>query len=387
MTNVGLIVLVLSLILTRGFEIQLLLATMKRTALFEAHKALGAKMITFAGFEMPVEYSGITREHMAVRQAVGLFDISHMGVFKVAGLGSIEYLQMVTSNDITRLEAGKIQYSSLLNEHGGIIDDLLVYCTGTKEYLLVVNAANIQKDWEWCKLHKSKDVILENLSGTISIISLQGPKANLVLQKITGLDTGNIRNFTFRIDTVAGIENVLISNTGYTGAGGFELLVPSSNAVIVWNALMETGRTEGLLPAGLGARDTLRLEMGYCLHGNDINETTSPLMAGLTWITKLKGNSPFIGRVALENQKKIGIEKLLTGLIMEEKGIPRSGYKLFDLKGEEIGVVTSGTISPLLQKGIGLGYLVANQHEDGTEIFVSIRERLIKARVKRPPFI
>lgn len=360
---------------------------MKKTVLYDMHLALGAKMIPFAGYDMPVEYTGINSEHMAVRNAAGIFDVSHMGEFWVKGPKALEFLQKVTSNDVNRLKPGQAQYSCFPNGKGGIVDDLLVYHYSNEKYMLVVNSANIDKDWDWCQLQNTMGAEIENASDNISLIAVQGPKSASILQKLTSVNLTDIPFYSFVTGNFAGVDNVIISNTGYTGSGGFELFMYNEEAVKIWNAVLEAGDNEGIMPAGLGARDTLRLEMGYCLYGNDMDDNTSPLEAGLGWITKFVDNKPFIDRDFLENQKAEGIARRLTGFVMEEKGIPRNSYSIVDENGSLIGRVTSGTMSPVLKQGIGLGYINKEFAVDGKPVFIAIRNKHLKARVKRPPFI
>lgn len=360
---------------------------MKKTALNSVHHALGAKMVPFAGFEMPIEYSGITTEHIAVRQSAGMFDVSHMGEFWVKGPKAIDYLQRITSNDVSMLTPGKIQYSCFPNGKGGIVDDLLVYQYSEEKYLLVVNAANIQKDWNWCVLHNEEGVELENASDKISQLAIQGPKAVSILQKLTPINLSEIPYYHFTTGPFAGVNEVIISNTGYTGAGGFELYMYNKDAVKIWNAIMDKGSTDGLIPVGLGARDTLRLEMGFCLYGNDIDDHTSPLEAGLGWITKLKDGKELIGKELMLKQKQQGVTKMLKGFVLEEKGIPRKDYVIVDINGNTIGQVTSGTMSPVLKQGIGMGYINADYLKNNDTIFIRIRNRDLKAKIVKPPFI
>ncbi|WP_026475506.1 glycine cleavage system aminomethyltransferase GcvT [Alkaliflexus imshenetskii] len=360
---------------------------MKKTVLYDVHLALGAKMISFAGYDMPVEYTGINSEHMAVRNAAGIFDVSHMGEFWVKGPKALEFLQKVTSNDVNRLKPGQAQYSCFPNGKGGVVDDLLVYHYSNEKYMLVVNSANIDKDWNWCQLQNTMGAEIENASDNISLIAVQGPKSASILQKLTSVNLTDIPFYSFITGNFAGVDNVIISNTGYTGSGGFELFMYNEEAVKIWNAILEAGGNEGIMPAGLGARDTLRLEMGYCLYGNDMDDNTSPLEAGLGWITKFVDNKPFIDRDFLENQKAEGIARRLTGIVMEEKGIPRNSYSIVDENGSLIGRVTSGTMSPVLKQGIGLGYINKEFAVDGKPVFIVIRNKQLKARVKRPPFI
>ena len=360
---------------------------MKHTAFYEIHKGLGAKMVPFAGYEMPVEYTGITSEHMAVRNNVGVFDVSHMGEFWVKGPKALEFVQKVTSNDASVLTVGKAQYSCFPNGKGGIVDDLLVYRYEEEKYLLVVNAANIEKDWEWCNANNTMGAELENASDSISQLAIQGPNAVKVLQKLTDVDLSDIPYYSFVTGTFAGAGNVIISNTGYTGSGGFELYMYNDDAVKIWKAIFEAGEEEGIVPVGLGARDTLRLEMGFCLYGNDIDDTTSPIEAGLGWITKFVDHKDFIDKEYLLKQKEEGVSRRLRGFILEERGIPRHGNEIVDENDEKIGEVTSGAMSPVLKQGIGLGYVKKGYTKFGTGIYIKIRNKRLKAKVVKLPFI
>lgn len=357
---------------------------MKKTALYDTHVKLGAKMVPFAGYEMPLQYSGLTDEHLNVREKAGLFDVSHMGEFLVEGEHALELLQYVTSNDVSKLTDGKVQYSCLPNDTGGIVDDLLVYRINANSYILVVNASNIDKDWAWIQKHNRWNVSMKNISDETSLLALQGPNAIKILSKLTQANT-TMEYYTFQKATVAGIENVIISATGYTGAGGFELYVNNAHVEKLWQELMRVGAEYGLKPSGLACRDTLRLEMGFCLYGNDINDTTSPIEAGLGWITKF--TKDFVGRGISEKQKTDGCVRKLVGFEMLELGIPRHDYSIVDEKGLKIGIVTSGTQSPSLKKGIGLGYVNTAFSKLGTEIFIDIRNKSIKARVIKIPFL
>ena len=359
--------------------------TLKHTALSQKHISLGAKMVPFAGYLMPVSYSGLNDEHNTVRNAAGMFDVSHMGEFRLSGEHALDLVQRVTSNDASVLTDGKVQYSCLPNDKGGIVDDLLVYRINESEYFLVVNASNIEKDWNWISQFNTKGVKMENLSESISLLAVQGPKATEILQKLTKVDLKSIPYYSFQTGNFAGEEGVMISNTGYTGAGGFELYFPNEKAEKMWDAIMEAGKDAGIKPAGLGCRDTLRLEMGFCLYGNDINDTTSPLEAGLGWITKFTKN--FTNSETLLKQKETGVAKKLVGFEMIERGIPRHDYPITDLNGTVIGLVTSGTQSPSLNKAIGMGYVPASFAKPETEIFISIREKPVKAKVVKIPFL
>lgn len=359
---------------------------MKTTPFTEKHIALGAKMHEFAGYNMPIEYSGIIDEHLTVCQAVGVFDVSHMGEFWVKGPHALEFIQQVTSNNAAVLTPGKVQYTCFPNETGGIVDDLLVYAYEPEKYMLVVNAANIEKDWNWCVSHNQVGAELENSSDHIGQLAVQGPKALATLQKLTSVDLSAIPYYTFCTGELAGVKNVIISNTGYTGAGGFELYFYPQDAMTIWDAVFRAGEEFGIKPIGLGARDTLRLEMGFCLYGNDIDDTTSPLEAGLGWITKFVDGKNFTNRAALECQKAEGVARKLVGFEMIDRGIPRHGYTLTDAEGNEIGHVTSGTMSPIRKIGIGMGYVKAEYAKPGTEIWLNNRGRKLKAQVVKPPF-
>jgi aminomethyltransferase len=360
--------------------------TLKTVALNDLHIQIGAKMVPFAGYNMPVRYTSDLDEHHAVRQHVGVFDVSHMGEFLISGRGALDLLQKVTSNDVAKLTDGKVQYSCLPNDTGGIVDDLLVYRLAEERYYLVVNASNIEKDWKWIESHNTEGVEMENISDETSLFAVQGPKALATLQKLTDTDLAAMEYYSFRMANVAGIPDVMVSATGYTGAGGFEIYIPNKNALYLWKALFEAGAEFNIKPIGLGARDTLRLEMGYCLYGNDITDTTSPLEAGLGWITKFNKN--FINRDDLLRQKEAGVVRKLVGFEMQEaKAIPRSHYTLHNAAGEPIGEVTSGTVSPVLGIGIGMGYVPTAYSQPGTEIFVNIRQKLSPAKVVKMPFV
>nr|WP_321410048.1 glycine cleavage system aminomethyltransferase GcvT [uncultured Carboxylicivirga sp.] len=360
---------------------------MKKTAFNEIHKKLGAKLVSFAGYEMPIEYSGINNEHMTVRNGVGVFDVSHMGEFWVKGPNAFELVQKVTSNDVSALRIGQAQYSCFPNGKGGIVDDLLVYRYDEEKYMLVVNASNIDKDWAWVNEQNTMGAELENASDDISQLAIQGPKATEVLQKLTDVNLSEIDYYTFITGKIAGVDEVIISNTGYTGSGGFELYFYNNEAEKVWNAIFEAGAEEGILPIGLAARDTLRLEKGFCLYGNDIDDTTSPIEAGLGWITKFNEKNDFIDRDYLLKQKEEGVSKRLRGFILEDRGIPRKDYEIVNEQDEVIGKVTSGTMSPILQKGIGMGYLDKGYTKFETEIFIKVRNRKLKAKVVKIPFV
>lgn len=342
-------------------------------------------MVPFAGYLMPVRYSSDIEEHMAVRNGVGVFDVSHMGEFSLRGPHALDLIQRVTSNDASKLVDGQAQYSCLPNETGGIVDDLIIYKKKDNDYLVVVNASNIEKDWNWISKFNTRGVEMKDLSEDLCLFAVQGPKAAGVLQKLTSVDLSAIPYYHFAIGAFAGVPEVIISNTGYTGAGGFELYVPQSAAEKTWNALFEAGKSENIKPIGLGARDTLRLEMGFCLYGNDIDDTTSPLEAGLGWITKF--TKDFTNSANLKAQKESGVKRKLVGFRMVDKGIPRHDYVLRDSAGNEIGKVTSGTQSPLLGIGIGLGYVATAHSATGSEIFVDVRGKLLKAQVHKLPLI
>ncbi len=358
---------------------------MKTTALTQKHIALGAKMVEFAGYDMPVLYSGINDEHHAVRKSAGIFDVSHMGEFILKGPNALALIQQVTTNDASKLVPGKIQYSCFPNNDGGIVDDLLVYCIDDKTYMLVVNASNIQKDWDWIMKFNSHDVEMHNISDQTSLLAVQGPDATKILQPLTSMNLNDMVYYTFQKGVFAGCENVLVSNTGYTGAGGFEIYFENKYADTIWDAIMKEGMKFGLKPAGLGARDTLRLEMGFCLYGNDIDDTTSPIEAGLGWITKF--SKEFNNSSALKLQKEQGVVRKLVGFKMMEKGIPRKGYQICDESGNEIGIVTSGTMSPTLNEAIGMGYVKSELSSEGTQIFIKVRDKLLKSSIIKVPFV
>lgn len=359
---------------------------MKTTPFTDVHIALGAKMHEFAGYNMPIEYSGIIDEHLAVCNGVGVFDVSHMGEFWVKGPNALAFIQQVTSNDASKLAPGKAQYTCFPNEQGGIVDDLLVYYYEPEKYMLVVNAANIEKDWNWCVSHNAAGAELENASDRMGQLAVQGPKAVEVLQRLTPVDLSAIPYYSFTTGEFAGCKEVIISNTGYTGAGGFELYFYPEDGMKIWNALFEAGAPEGIKPIGLGARDTLRLEMGFCLYGNDLDDTTSPLEAGLGWITKFAEGKDFTARAILEKQKAEGVSRKLCAFELIEKGIPRHGYEIVDAEGRQIGTVTSGTMSPLMKKGIGMGYVETAYSKPGSEIYIRVRNKNLKAQVVKPPF-
>jgi aminomethyltransferase len=358
---------------------------LKTVTLNDVHQQLGAKMVPFAGYNMPVRYSSDLDEHHTVRRAVGIFDVSHMGEFRVRGPQALDLIQRVTSNDASKLTAGKAQYSCLPNNEGGIVDDLLVYKLADEDYLLVVNASNIDKDWNWISQHNTQGADMQNVSDDISLFAVQGPKAIAALQGLTDTDLSSIPYYSFVQGTFAGAPDVIISATGYTGAGGFELYVPNEHAKQVWDKVMEAGKPYGLKPIGLGARDTLRLEMGYCLYGNDIDDTTSPLEGGLGWITKF--TKDFTNAEKLKQQKAEGVQRKLVGFLLDGPGIPRSHYPLVDEAGNAIGEVTSGTQSPSLGKGVGLGYVKTELSAPGSKIFVQVRGKNFPATVVKLPFV
>ncbi|GAB6011270.1 glycine cleavage system aminomethyltransferase GcvT [Viscerimonas tarda] len=359
---------------------------MKKTPFTDIHIALGAKMHEFAGYNMPIEYSGILDEHLTVCHAVGVFDVSHMGEIWVKGEHASYFLQKVTSNDVSAVEIGQAQYSCFVNEEGGIIDDLIVYRYEHDKYMLVVNASNMQKDWDWLVSQNKLRVELENASDNIAQLAIQGPKALATLQKLTKIDLSTIPYYKFTTGYMADTENVIIANTGYTGAGGFELYFYNEAGLHLWDEIMKAGEEFGIKPIGLGARDTLRLEMGFSLYGNDLDDTTSPLEAGLGWITKFTDGNNFIGREVLEKQKAAGLTRKLCGFELQERGIPRHGYEIVNERGESIGIVSSGAISPTRKIGIGLGYVKPGYAALGTKIYIKIREKNIEAEVVKPPF-
>ncbi|MBS1752512.1 MAG: glycine cleavage system aminomethyltransferase GcvT [Ferruginibacter sp.] len=361
---------------------------MKETPFTQKHISLGAKMAEFAGYNMPISYSGINDEHAAVRNSVGVFDVSHMGEFILKGENALDLIQRVTSNDAAKLTAGKAQYSCFPNNDGGIVDDLIVYCLEeNKAYMLVVNASNIEKDWNWLQQHNDKEVEMHNISDKTALLAIQGPNATKIMQTLTDEDVMNLKYYTFTKGTFARVKNVLISATGYTGAGGVEIYFENkdSDADKIWNAIFDAGKKADIKPIGLGARDTLRLEMGYCLYGNDIDDTTSPLEAGLGWITKF--SKDFTNRAYFEKQKAEGLKKKLVGFELLEKGIARHGYDIKTFEGAIIGRVTSGTQSPTLGKAIGMGYVDSDFAAPDTIIYVSIRNTLTKANVVKMPFV
>ena len=360
---------------------------MKQTPFTSKHIELGAKMAEFAGYHMPISYSGINEEHHTVRKNAGVFDVSHMGEFIFKGEGVLDLIQRVTTNDASKLTAGKAQYSCLTNESGGIVDDLLVYCIEeNKVYMIVVNASNIEKDWNWFQQHNHNNVEMHNISEDTALLAVQGPNATKILQALTEMDILNLKYYTFVRGEFAGVKNVVVSATGYTGAGGVEIYFENKedNADKIWNAIFEAGTPQGLKPIGLAARDTLRLEMGYCLYGNDIDDTTSPLEAGLGWITKF--TKDFTAKEKLQGQKEAGVERKLVGFEMVDKGIPRHGYEISDAEGNQLGYVTSGTQSPSLGKAIGMGYVKTDHASIDTPVYIKVREKLLQAKVVKIPF-
>ncbi len=359
---------------------------MKNTAFYDFHVAFGAKIIPFAGYNMPVQYEGINIEHETVRNKLGVFDVSHMGEFWVKGPKALDFIQKVTSNDASVLVNGKVQYSCFPNDKGGIVDDLLVYKVDDQTYLLVVNASNIEKDWEWCNKQNTMGATLYNASDEISQLAVQGPLALKAMQKLTDTPILDMEYYTFKKLTFAGVKDVIFATTGYTGSGGCEIYIANADAAKIWNAVFEAGKEFGIKPIGLAARDTLRLEMGFCLYGNDINDTTSPIEAGLGWITKFVANKDFINKPALLKQKTEGTTKKLVGFEMLDKGIPRHEYMIEDASGNIIGEVTSGTMAPSLKIAIGMCYVKTEFAKAGTEIFIKIRDKALKAKVVKFPF-
>ena len=357
---------------------------MKNTALSQIHEKLGAKMVPFAGYNMPVSYEGVNAEHETVRKGVGVFDVSHMGEFLITGPKALDLIQKVCSNDVSKLVDGQAQYNCLPNETGGIVDDLIVYKLKDEEYLLVVNASNIDKDWDWISKHNSVGASMRNLSEDYSLLAIQGPKAIEAMQSLTSEDLSAIKFYHFKVADFAGIEHVIISATGYTGSGGFEIYCKNSEVEQVWNKVFEAGKKFGIKPIGLAARDTLRLEMGFCLYGNDINDTTSPLEAGLGWITKF--TKDFTNSENLKKEKEEGVKRKLIGFELTERGIPRHDYEITDKDGKNIGIVTSGTMAPSLNKGIGMGYVTVENSAPDTEIFIQIRNKPVAAKVVKTPF-
>jgi aminomethyltransferase len=358
--------------------------TLKNTALTEKHIALGAKMVPFAGYNMPVSYTGLNEEHGVVRNSVGVFDVSHMGEFILKGDKALDLIQYVTSNDASQLYDGRVQYSCLPNGKGGIVDDLLVYRIDDKTYMLVVNASNIEKDWNWISKHNTFGVDMKNISDRTSLLAVQGPKAMETLQKLTDIKLADMPYYHFAKGKFAGEDNIVVSNTGYTGSGGFEIYFDNSVADKMWDAIFKAGEEFGIKPIGLGARDTLRLEMGFCLYGNDIDDTTSPIEAGLGWVTKF--NKDFIDKALLQEQKEKGVARKLIAFEMIDRGIPRHDYEIVDAAGNTIGKVTSGTQAPSLQKGIGMGYVKTELAKTDNEIFIKVRDKALKAKIVKLPF-
>lgn len=357
---------------------------MKDITLSKIHESLGAKMVPFAGFNMPVQYEGVNAEHETVRNSIGVFDVSHMGEFLLTGENALTLIQKVTSNDASVLEIGRAQYSCLPNKNGGIVDDLIVYRIKENQYLLVVNASNIDKDWEWISSFNDLGVDMKNLSDEYSLLAIQGPKAVEAMQSLTSIDLSAIKYYHFEVADFAGIEHVIISATGYTGSGGFEIYCKNSEVEQIWNKVFEAGAAYGIKPIGLAARDTLRLEMGFCLYGNDINDSTSPIEAGLGWITKF--NKEFTNSENLKAQKEVGVSRKLVGFELTERGIPRHDYEIVDANGNNIGIVTSGTMAPSLGKGIGMGYVKTEFSATDSEIFILIRDKKVAAKVVKMPF-
>jgi len=366
--------------------------TLKTTAITNIHRSLGAKMAAFAGYDMPISYAGIKEEHACVREKVGLFDVSHMGEFIVRGKEALDLVQAISSNDASKLIIGQAQYACIPNDNGGIVDDFLVYrldedqcAEGEQAFMLVVNASNIEKDWNWIQSKNNFNCRMINISDQTGLLALQGPLATEVLKPITDINLEEMKYYHFGKGTVAGIENVLVSATGYTGSGGFELYVQNDHLKTLWEAIMEAGKAHGISPIGLGARDTLRLEMGFCLYGNDINDTTSPIEAGLGWITKTKKEN-FPSIEIFRKQRAEGITKKLVGFILEDRRVPRHGYKIENADGVEIGEVTSGTQAPSLEKPIGMGYVQKAYAKEGTELFIAVGKKKLAAKVTKPPF-
>ncbi len=357
---------------------------MKKIALHDIHHSLNAKMVPFAGFDMPVSYEGVNIEHETVRKDVGVFDVSHMGEFLISGEHALELIQKISSNDASKLIDGKAQYSCIPNEDGGIVDDLLIYRMNEDKYILVVNASNIEKDWNWIAQHNTMDATMKDLSDEFSLLAIQGPKAADAMQALTDVNLKELKFYTFEIAEFAGVKNVIISATGYTGSGGFEIYFKNEDAETIWNKVFEAGADFGIKPIGLAARDTLRLEMGFCLYGNDLDDTTSPIEAGLGWITKF--TKDFINAEALQKQKEEGPKRKLIAFELDERGIPRQGYDIVDANGQVIGNVTSGTMSPSLDKGIGMGYIPTEMAKANEKIFIQIRKKAIPATLVKLPF-
>ncbi|MCY0968124.1 glycine cleavage system aminomethyltransferase GcvT [Chryseobacterium wangxinyae] len=358
---------------------------MKKTALYDKHVSLGAKIVPFAGFDMPVQYSGVTEEHFAVREKAGLFDVSHMGQFFIEGAGSKDLLQFVTTNNLDALENGKAQYSCLPNEDGGIVDDLIVYKMEDDKYFVVVNASNIEKDWNHISKYNTFGAEMTNASDEMSLLAVQGPKAAEILQKLTETNLSEIPYYHFTVGSVAGVSDVIISNTGYTGSGGFEIYFKNDDAEKLWDEILTAGESEGMIPCGLAARDTLRLEKGFCLYGMDIDDTTSPIEAGLGWITKF--DKDFVSKEIFAKQKEEGVTRKLVGFELTDKGVPRHDYPVVDAEGNVIGKVTSGTQSPMKKIGLGIAYVDKPHFKLGTEIFIQVRNKNIPAKVVKMPFV
>ena len=361
------------------------MTTIKNTSLINKHIEAGAKLVPFAGYNMPVKYSSLREEHMAVRNSVGVFDVSHMGEFIIEGASALDLILKVSSNDASTLAIGQAQYSCMPNENGGIVDDLIIYKLESEKYLLVVNASNIEKDWNWISKNNTMEAQMSDISDEMALIAVQGPKASQLLQFLTETNLQDVAYYHFVTASLAGIDNIIISATGYTGAGGFELYAPSEKVPKLWDAIFSINSDIEVLPAGLGARDTLRLEMGFCLYGNDIDDTTSPIEAGLSWVTKF--NHDFVNATSLQEQKQNGPYRRLVAFKLKEKGIPRQGYEILNQDGEKIGVVTSGTLSPILEIGIGLGYVDVPSHKKGTEIMIQIRKKQVLAKIVKAPFV
>lgn len=358
---------------------------MKNTALSDLHQSLGAKMVPFAGFNMPVQYSGINDEHETVRKGVGVFDVSHMGEFILKGPKALDLVQKVCSNDASKLHDGKVQYAYMPNEDGGIVDDLLIYRMDAETYFLVVNAGNIQKDWDWIVKHNTEGVEMIDISDRTALFAVQGPKSADALQSLTDIDLATMSYYTFKKGVFAGVEDVLISATGYTGAGGFEIYVDNEHARTVWDAIFKAGEGYGIKPVGLGARDTLRLEMGFCLYGHEIDDNTSPFEAGLGWVTKF--TKDFVNSEHLKAEKEAGLQRKLVGFEMIDRGIARQDYEIQNQSGEVIGIVTSGTQSPTLKKSIGMGFVTLDAAKEGSKIYINIRNKNVEAMIVKPPFV
>jgi len=358
---------------------------MKKTALFELHKSLGAKMAPFAGYEMPIQYEGINVEHTNVRESIGVFDVSHMGEFIIEGNKSLNLIQLLCTNDAAKLRIGQAQYSCMTNSTGGIVDDLIIYRLKEQSYLLVVNASNIEKDWNWINSNNSFGATIKNISDEYSLLAIQGPKATIAMQSLTNINLESIEFYNFKIGKFADMENVIISATGYTGSGGFEIYCKNNQAINIWNKVFEAGKNYNIKPVGLAARDTLRLEMGYCLYGNDIDEETSPIEAGLGWITKF--SKDFINSKNLKRQKLEGTKKKLVGIELLERGIPRKGYEIINDENVVIGNITSGTMSPTLSKGIGMGYIDSDKSMINSQVGIKIRNKVIAAKIVKTPFV